>query len=265
VLNVGAAIERGVSVYVGRHPPEYTGTTVSASVLDSITQSPNFTLLDSTHLGPDGHVQLTWMPFGQSDFAAVTSSASGTALGFRGFNAQCVDTAILVYFVSTRADTPSDEFAVETVLNIEFVPKFSLQYLFDTKTAPGGPSDIASATSRLSQPPLQKIKGFKEKINTGMNLWTELKSIYDSGKKFGKQVLDESSSMAGEGWELFAAKPPPLRPSSQDDEKAPPAPAAIDTRFSWFGRNVGPAGPPSLHPARSSTRPASPRSDYSVV
>lgn len=157
LMDVGAMIERGMSLYVGRVPPlANTAIAPDTDLIDFITSSPSFELIDLAKLKPDGS-KVVWIPYTFGSTSSTSSAgiaSNGTT--FRGITADIIDSFPTIMFVSTRADTPSDEVAIETVMNIEFIPPLEDEFLFHRQEAMGGPSDVAHAAMSIASHPVAK-------------------------------------------------------------------------------------------------------------
>jgi hypothetical protein len=252
IMDVGAMIERGMSMYVGRRPPSLTQTAPAVDTIDLVTSSPNFELLDLAKLQASG-TDVIWLPM-----TAYGASVGGSTLGpcatqWRDPIDNVIDLSVLVMVVSTRADTPSDELAIETVMNIEFVPKFQSQFLFSVKTAPGGPDGLAESQAHLAKvaPALHKAAGttghtgYLDSAKAAWNFTAPARQFLSDNWSTISSLGIELLGGGGSGKSLDAKEPPPLKRERgayhivcEDDAKTPslgsPTPSVRSLRTTRF-------------------------------
>jgi hypothetical protein len=232
IMDVGAMIERGLSMYVGRHPPQNSFLPPSADALTSVTSSPNFELIDLAKLKAEG-TNMVWIPMTAYGTSIGTSTMAPNACTWREVVDEVIDTSILVMVVSTRTDVPSDELAIETVLNIEFVPQFTKQFLFAVKTAPGGPDGLAESQAHLAKTSPELHAAAHDTGHTGYIQMA--KDAWHATAPARQFLSDAWAELPGLVEMLAPALKAPLPLSRQrggyhivtgDDEKQPPSPAS---------------------------------------
>jgi hypothetical protein len=257
IQNCGALMERGMRIFVGLVPPVSANQAPASTLLSSLATATTTQLVSSTHLSDNGDLELSWIPFTTQAWAETTTdgtatSSAMTGLGFRYPDyANTLDNGIVIFAYSERtgASPPSDDFVVETVLNIEFIPQVVDQYLFSGKVALGGDSNVAASIATVAKnKPLGKIleDGVLSKVGNSFNHF--MKNMNSTA-----QMVTEGLGVAAGFAGMLAARPLPPRRDPPVERKErdlrPPPLSRQDDRYIHVDEPSTPSSLRSVHEA----------------
>lgn len=159
LCNTAQLLERQGFLIVGHLPPEQanitpeTGTSGSTGALNQFSLmeiSDHCQTFDLASLPSD--LEVIWLPLTGQAYAAATDESGLLRQGITPLALKSITTvpfgnriAIMWYATGAGANTRSIEMVFDVVLNIEFVPHQSDEYLFRSRIAPGSTDAIGVA------------------------------------------------------------------------------------------------------------------------